>query len=260
MFTHAEECCRSAWQQSWPWPLFWNDKSPRTTRGLLRLIRDQVSAASATGVDWRSVIDCLRPVTHRIWQSLPVVEQRRFLRHVRPYWEAHRHRVPPQIADVLFDMKEEGQLFFSSGRITGYTEQDGTAQITYRRRGGSADRELRVDRVVNCTGSETDCRRIDDSLITGLFAQGLARPDSLFLGLDVTEDGAVRDRGGEPSTSIFAIGPTRKGCLWETTAVTEIREQCVKLADHLGQALRAPRPFFEVTETEALVNKISLTR
>jgi uncharacterized NAD(P)/FAD-binding protein YdhS len=45
---------RAAMQrQDESWPLFWDETSPRTVRGLLRLIRNQVQAAAEKGVDWR---------------------------------------------------------------------------------------------------------------------------------------------------------------------------------------------------------------
>jgi len=233
-----------------PWPLFWDrdspENSPRTTRGLLHRIRQEVDAAAQQGVDWRGVVDSLRPVTQQIWQSLPVDEQRRFLRHARPYWDVHRHRLAPEISDIFSDMEAEGQIRFHTGRITGYTENygggglpstaPGRADITYRERGAATLKHLHAHRVINCTGSETDSRRIDDSLITSLFVQGLARPDPLFLGLDVDSDGALIDYKGKPSRSLFTLGPTRKGELWETTAVPEIRLQAEQLATHLVKA------------------------
>lgn len=227
-------------RQTENWPLFWNDRSPRTARGLLRLIRGQVESASEKGIDWRSVIDCLRPVTQEIWRSLPVEEQKRFLRHARSYWDVHRHRIAPEIADVLSDMRAEEQVLVHRGRITRYRENWGAAEITYRERGGTAKR-LGVHRAINCTGPETDCRRIDDSLITSLFVQGFARPDPLFLGLDVDKHGALVDCMGMPSHSLFAIGPIQKGCLWETTAVPEIRQQAWGLAEHLAHMLEKGR-------------------
>jgi uncharacterized NAD(P)/FAD-binding protein YdhS len=96
---------------------------------------------------------------------------------------------------------------------------------------------LRANRVINCTGSESDCRRIDESFIRSLFAQGLARPDPLFLGLDVDELGALIDYRGVTSGRLYAIGPTRKGCLWETTTVREIRLQAAALGEHLAVLL-----------------------
>jgi len=222
-----------------PWPAFWTKDSPRTVRGLLRLIREQVDVAAEQGVDWRSVVDSLRGVTPEIWQSLPIGEQRRFLRHARSYWDVHRHRLAPEIADIFSDMEAEGQIRFHTGRITSYAEDGNLAEILYQERGGNTVKRLHAHRVINCTGSETDCRRIDDSLITSLFAQGLARPHPLFLGLDVDGHGALIDYQGKASRSLFTIGPTRKGQLWETTAVPEIRQQAERLAAHLATALHA---------------------
>ena len=220
-----------------PWPVFWNEDSPRTVGGLLRLIRGQVRAAAEKGIDWRAVIDSLRPVTQNIWRSLPLEEQRRFLRHARAFWDVHRHRVAPEIADLLADMRAEGQIILHIGVLTRYCEHHNRAEAQYWDRESRSEKGLRVARVINCTGSEADCRRIDDSLITSLFVQGLARPDSLFLGLDVDQHGRLIDYNGTISRLLYAIGPPRKGSLWETTTVYEIRQQAVEIAQRLVQQL-----------------------
>jgi uncharacterized NAD(P)/FAD-binding protein YdhS len=74
-------------------------------------------------------------------------------------------------------------------------------------------------------------------LLTSLFLQGEARPDPLFLGLDVDSKGSVLSFSGVPSNSLFALGPVKKGGLWETTAVPEIRKQAADLAEHVVQSL-----------------------
>ena len=104
-------------RQDESWPLFWNETSPRTVRGLLRVIRRQIQAAAERGIDWRGVIDSLRPVTQDIWQSLPLGEQKRFLRHARVDWDVHRHRVAPEIGDILADMQTEGQVRLHTGTV-----------------------------------------------------------------------------------------------------------------------------------------------
>jgi len=233
LFPHARRQVRPVE----PWPVFWNEQSPRTVRGLLRLIRSQVQAAAQTRVDWRAVIDSLRPVTQAIWQSLPIQEQRRFLRHARAFWDVHRHRVAPEIADLLADMRAEGQVRLHTGVLTRYSNCHDGAEIEYWDRESQSEKTLRVARVINCTGSETEIRRIDDSLITSLFVQGLARPDPLFLGLDVDENGRIIDYKGTASPWLYAIGPPRKGSLWETTTVCEIRQQVVEIAQSLAQQL-----------------------
>ena len=217
-----------------PWPTFWDEASPRTVRGVLRLIRSQVKAAADQGINWRAVIDSLRPVTQDIWRSLPIDEQRRFLRHARAYWDVHRHRVAPEIADLLDDMRSDGLVRLHKGRVTRYSASDDGAELQYWDRESRTNRTLNVHRVINCSGSETDCRRIDESFITSLVVQGFARPDRLFLGIDVNEHGELIDYKGSPSHRLYAIGPVRKGCFWETTAVPEIRVQAVTLAEHLA--------------------------
>jgi uncharacterized NAD(P)/FAD-binding protein YdhS len=202
-------------------------------------VRDQVKAASAagSGCDWRSVIDALRSVTQAIWQSLPLNERKRFLRHVRSYWEVHRHRVAPEIGDTISRLLLDGQAAVYAGRVTEYRESSDHVKVGLRDRKTRTQRSLCVDRVINCTGPETNCRRIEGALIKSLLAQGLARPDNLFLGLDVDAEGALIDSSGAPSDSLYAIGPARKGHLWETIAVPELREQASQLAEHLASKL-----------------------
>ena len=215
------------------WTQFWSRRVPRTVRGLLRMIRAEVRRAREAGVGWRAVIDALRPVTQDIWQSLPIEEQRRFLRHARAYWEVHRHRLAPEIADVLSDLVRERQVRICAGRVIRYEERKAFAEVTFRERRNGATHLLRVDRVINCTGSENDCRRIESPFIRSLLSQGYARPDPLFLGLDVDDTGALLDADGHASESLFALGPARRGHLWETTAVPEIRAQSMALAEKL---------------------------
>ena len=219
--------------QTSPWPQFWDDRSPRTTRGLMRLIRDQVASARAAGADWRAVMDSLRPHIQEIWQSLPTKERRRFLRHARAYWEVHRHRIAPDIAGTFSSMIETGQVEIHAGRLLSYSETNGAAEVTFRNRGTGATQTLRVARLVNCSGPETDCRKIESPFLHSLFAQGLVRQDPLRLGLDVSPNGALTDATGRPSLDLYALGPMRKESLWETTAVPELRVQAANLAEHL---------------------------
>src|SRR5271163_4289331 len=100
-----------------PWPPFWTEKSPRTVRGLLRLICVQVEAAEKAGSSWRAVIDSLRPFTQEIWRSLSFRERHRFLRHVRPYWDVHRHRIAPVIGARIASLIQDAQIEIHAGRV-----------------------------------------------------------------------------------------------------------------------------------------------
>lgn len=131
----------------------------------------------------------------------------------------HRHRIAPEIGDLIADLRDEGQLKLYADRVTNYREHRDGVEVTFRDRRSGTMQVIVVDRVIKCTGSESDCRRIEDPLIVSLFAQGLASPDPLFLGLEVDEEGALLDCRKTPLQSLYAIAPVRKGCLWETTAV-----------------------------------------
>lgn len=218
------------------WPPFWDEYCPRTARGLLRLVRAQVEAAEARGSGWRAVIDSLRPFTSTIWRSLSRKEQRKFLRHVRPYWEVHRHRVATEIGVTLASQVENGQIQIHAGRIAKYEEDANGVDVTYHNQKTATLERLRVKRVINCTGPEVDCRRIENLLLNNLLRQKLVRPDPLFLGLDTSEHGALIDTRGEPSDFLYTIGPSRKGSLWETTAVPEIRVQAFHMSTLLLSA------------------------
>ncbi len=206
---------------------------PCTARGLLRLVRARVREAEEHHGDWRAVIDSLRPFTQRIWQSLPLQEQRRFLRHLRSYWDVHRHRVAPEIGALLSSELRDCRIEVHAGRVTKYHENPEYVEVTYRDRKKGESRKLHVHRVINCTGPELDCRRVTNPLWRDLIHQKLVRPDPLFLGLDTAQNGAVIDAHGISSDFLYAIGPLRKGSLWETIAVPEIRAQVSALALHL---------------------------
>lgn len=213
-----------------PWPTFWSAESPRTIHGLVRLVRGEVRKAQEAGGEWQAVVDSLRPFVQDIWQGLPIEERRRFLRHVRPYWDVYRHRAAPQIRALVAAEIAEGRTIVHAGRITEFREDADGVAITYHDRRTGESKHLGVDRVINCTGPQADLRRVSNPLLSDLIGQGLARFDPLFLGLETAPDGALAAADGSFSHLLYAMGPLRKGDLWETIAVPQIRVQAAALA------------------------------
>jgi uncharacterized NAD(P)/FAD-binding protein YdhS len=197
---------------------------------LLRWLRARAAQTQARGSDWRSVIDGLRPFISDIWRNLSMPERRRFLRHARPWWDIHRHRMAPQVAMRISDTLAEGQLNIIAGKITSVVAAGNDNTVHYRRRGTERIETMRVATILDCTGITCSPRHSPNPLIRDLLTCGLARPDTLDLGLDVTESCALVDRSGRPSQHMFAIGPITRGRLWEIMAVPDIRVQCANLA------------------------------
>ncbi len=208
------------------------EQAPQTIRALFHNLRTEVESAASQGYDWRSVIDSLRPETQALWHNLPISEKRRFLRHVRIYWDVHRHRVAPEIAQVFTQLTNSGQIISYAARIQAYQEDADGVNVIIRKR-CSSDSSLRVGFVINCTGPQSNYRRIEHPLIQGLLAYGLIRPHSLNLGLDVASNGALIDATGKISAQLYTLGSPKIGYLWETIAVPEVRKQAQELAEEL---------------------------
>jgi uncharacterized NAD(P)/FAD-binding protein YdhS/predicted metal-dependent enzyme (double-stranded beta helix superfamily) len=204
-----------------------------TARTLLRTVRAEAVACQSEGGDWRSVVDGLRPVAQTIWRSMPADERRRFVRHVASHWDAHRHRVAPEVDDVIQARLREGRLTAIPGRVLDSRPQGDGIALTIQRRGQSRTESLAVHLVVNCTGPARDIRRTSSKLLRSLLADGLARPGPLALGLDVDDAGALIGADGRSDDRLYAIGPLLKDHLWETTAVRELRVQAAELARRL---------------------------
>lgn len=109
----------------------------------------------------------------------------------------------PRSPNPFADQLSGGQIQVHAGRITDYAEDEPGVKATYRDRNSGKPTSLLVDRVINCTGPESDCRRLENPLMSALLDQGLARPDPLFLGLDVSLDGALISRDGTISQSLY---------------------------------------------------------
>jgi uncharacterized NAD(P)/FAD-binding protein YdhS len=207
----------------------------RTARGILNGLRSEVQASARRGVDWREVVTAIRHETPALWQSVPMPERRRFLRHLRPYWETHRHRAAPIVADDIQTMIDSRWLVVVRGRVLRIEEMNDSVHVTVRRRAQGTLQKLHVHRVINCTGPDTDLARVNEPLIAQLRTAGTIRPDPLGLGLDTDEHGAVIDATGRASDRLFLVGPLRKGQLWENTAVPELRVEAAALARFLQE-------------------------
>ena len=74
---------------------------PSSLRARTRALRDWIRHIEACGGDWRDVIASLRPLTPGLWQSTGSADRARFLRHLKPFWEVHRHRCAPELIREL---------------------------------------------------------------------------------------------------------------------------------------------------------------
>lgn len=218
--------------QAAPAPGHWFEGGPRQVLARARALARQRP--------WTAVMEDLRAQAAEIWRSWPDVERRRFLRHLRPWWDIHRHRLAPAVADTLGCLRETGGLEVRAGRIRRLSLRDGAAELTWRPRGSPEIRTERFDAVVNCTGPALDLAAAagGSPLLSDLLARRLIQPDPNGLGLAVDDSWRVLRGEGWADASCYALGALTRGRRWETTAAPELREQAAQAADSIAEALR----------------------
>lgn len=217
-----------------PYPSFIEHPAlPKTARELVHRVRGEIRSAAGRGIDWRAVVDSLRPHSQAIWQGFSPDDRSMFLRYVRPIWEGHRHRLAPESAAVLERMINEGRLRYHAGRLQSLDVDANGVDALFRRRGGIRHVALRVAKVINCTSPRTDYSKYQHPLFIHLLARSLIDHDLLALGINAQPTGEVLRYRGEAVGWLFTLGPPLKGVLWETTAVREIRVQAQRLAERL---------------------------
>jgi uncharacterized NAD(P)/FAD-binding protein YdhS/flavin reductase (DIM6/NTAB) family NADH-FMN oxidoreductase RutF len=219
-----------------PDPAAWPDELSR----LVPEVLVEAAAAADRGDDWRVVVDCLRPVTNTIWSGLDIDQQRFFVERLSRLWEIHRHRMAPEVAMALEAMRRSGKLRVTAAEILSAEPGEEGMLLRVRPRGSDSEQAVAAARVINCSGPADDVERRHDPFLAAVLGAGLGRAHPLGFGLDVDDEGALIDRSGAPSGRLFALGSLRKGHLWETTAVPELRRQARDLADHLETLLARP--------------------
>jgi uncharacterized NAD(P)/FAD-binding protein YdhS len=201
-------------------------------------IRQLVSALRSLShvvADWRGAVDALRPHTQAFWRGLPTAERARFLRHVRSYWEVARHRVAPDVAELLNGLQTSGQLTVRAARLLRAGLRANSAEALIRERGKEQIQVEQYDYVIRATGLDTDILRTTHPLASHLREAGLISADEHGLGVNTTDDFEVLDQHGNSIPGLYCIGPLLRGHLWEITAVPELRTAAKTLSQRLLQ-------------------------
>lgn len=208
-------------------------QAARTLREMTRVVRRYAREVSDAGGDWRDVVAQVRHRVPHLWARLADADRTRFLRHVRPYWDIHRHRLPESVAAALTALCQQGRLVVAAGRIEAIATDGSDWRVAWRRRGGGERIELSVVRVIDCTGMDGDIGGSDQALWRQLVADGLAVADPARTGVVTDGDLQLIGRAGTPRRGLYYLGPLLRAGSWEATAVPELRGRAAELACRL---------------------------
>jgi len=196
---------------------------------LLRIVRRDARERIARGEPWHGAIDEVRDAAGEIWRALPVAEKRRFLRHLKPCYDVHRFRIPPQTRNILAAAERRAQLRLQAGRVTGARRVADGIEVTVRHRGERAEQTRTYGALINCAGFSSCIERSRDPFIRSCLDGGLARPSDLGRGFDADEQGRVIAASGVAQPALYVLGATTLDCFGETPAAIFVLRQMLRI-------------------------------
>ncbi len=205
-------------------------KPPYELVKLFRIFRKHIHLVKSANRSGETVVDALRPKTQELWQALNIQDKKKFMTHVRHLWGVARHRLPSSVFEMMQALIESGRLEILAGRIHEINQAEDFASVIIQNRKDSARTTYKVQRIINCTGPESDPKRFNSSLYSQMLKDVMICCDEMQLGVKAKSDGRIIDLAGNINENMFALGSLLRGTLWETTAVPELRTQAENTA------------------------------
>ncbi len=217
----------------------------KTASALLRHIRRSIDDARAYGLTWHAVLDAVRGQAFAIWRALPVVERRRIVRLARPFWDAHRFRIAPQVEDALDRAIATERLTLRAASLKQVVQQGDGFAVTLAGRGVSGTETLDFDAIVVTTGPAHNHILQSQPFLRQLAEDGHISACETGLGIACDLDAQALDGRGAPVDTLFIAGPLARGTFGELMGLPQVTEHAVFVAGKVAQATdaaHAPSP------------------
>jgi uncharacterized NAD(P)/FAD-binding protein YdhS len=202
----------------------------RSALELLAQVRATLLAAKHAETNWQSVFDALRCQAQPVWRQLPEPEKRRVLRHLRPFWDVHRHRLPPQVAAALARRVSTGGLTIRAASIAGAALTDGKMDVSLRPRGTRRAVAETFDAIFVTTGPGPADGK---DLIARLIAAGTISADPMGQGLECNRHSQALTSQGAAHRRLLIAGPPARAYFGELMSVPEIAVQVEEIAGYI---------------------------
>jgi uncharacterized NAD(P)/FAD-binding protein YdhS len=171
---------------------------------------------------WQALMDSLRPYTQQLWQHWDLQNKQQFLRHIRSRWDAHRHRVAPQIEAELHRLQQLGFFKLKHAAVANLQSTD-DGFLSYCELPNQVVRAQRFDSIIDCAGLISDYTKANSEVLQRLFRQEIIAPGPLNRGLQAGANGKL-------AAGLYTLGFALHGMLWESIAVPELRVQAEEIA------------------------------
>jgi uncharacterized NAD(P)/FAD-binding protein YdhS len=219
-----------------PFAWYASHQPPRGLLPLLRHIRQQIAE---TSLPWQSVFDDVRANGQKLWRQLGSADRRRFLRHLRVYWDSHRYRIAPQIEKILVDKQVDQTLHVLAASLVSARREGDKINVLIRPRRERTEtlKSVLADRVIITTGPLHGTVVEQNPALRGLAALGLLQADELGLGVKVDELGRVVSRYGASNPNLLVVGPLAREQYGELMGLPQVAAQPDAVAAHVASCL-----------------------
>lgn len=234
-FSRRGQLSRANLSGEWPeWALA--PQPHPSTRLWLHHIRAEVARAAEQQLPWQRVLDEVRAQGQRIWQSLSLREQQRFVRHLRSWWDVHRYRIAPQVAAEITQRQQAGTLRVLAARLTAIASHGDQLDIALHTRNGATENH-QLDHLIVTTGPGHEALTASQPLLLSLSQQGIIRADALGFGIDVDRDSRTLTRTGLPNPKLFVVGPAARARFGELMGLPQVADHAAEVARHILTSL-----------------------
>jgi len=215
--------------------------APPTLRGWVRTLRARIREVEAQGESWHKGFDELRDVVWRAWPLLPVGEQRRFLRRMRPWYDVHRFRAPPQNDALVRAAEAHGGVEFRAARLLSVeARKAGSLEVRFTGRDAAGERVECFDAIVNCTGLDVAAGLRANPFLASLVEDGWLRVDEAGIGFAVDANCRAIGADGRANPALRLIGPPTAGTFGDPLGAMFIAVQIWRMLPdalaHLAQS------------------------
>ena len=209
-----------------------------SVRGLLRTLRAAARRVETAGGSWLEPFGDLRDSVWDVWPALPLEEKRRFLRHLRVWYDVHRFQLPPQIEARIAEAEAAGQVSFEAASCVSAARDGAALSVTLQPRGSGERRRETFDAIVNCTGPGMRPDRSTNPFVRALAAEGFAAPHPAEIGFSVDKECRAIGAGGHADPHLRIVGPLTYGAFADQQGASFIALRLYRTVPDIVAALR----------------------
>ncbi len=207
---------------------------------LLRALRDRIRKDAAQGLPWLAAFGQLRDSVWRFWPTVPESEKRRFMRHLKVWYDVHRFLSPPQNEAMVQAAIHAGKVRFRAARVQGIdVAHDADAlEVAHVPRGQALRIVETFDALINCTGIDGSATGTGNPFLRGMLDQGWLQPGPAGLGYAVDDMLCAIGTDGLARSSLRVIGPPSVGACGDPIGAGFIALQWARTLPDLLATLR----------------------